>query len=72
MNSTTDDTRAEGRGKTRSGKTFQALLAPGLLGVLLLIPTVVGQLDALPPEFADLPETLAVGLSLGNPLFSRP
>ena len=67
MTRTTDKARAEGPGNTRFGKTFLALFGLGLLGVLSMIPTVIGQLDALPPELADLPAPLAVALSLASP-----
>ena len=63
----TDKAHAEGPGKNRFGKTFLALFGLGLLGVLSVIPTVIGQLDALPAELADLPAPLAVALSLVSP-----
>lgn len=67
MTRTTDNARAEGPGKTHFGKTFLALFGLGLLGVLSMIPTVIGQLDALPPELADLPAPVAAALSLASP-----
>jgi membrane protease YdiL (CAAX protease family) len=53
---------------TRFGKVFLALLALGLPGVLSLIPTIMTQLDALPPELAAMPTAVVVLLSLLNPL----
>lgn len=66
MTRTSDRAPAEGPGKSRFGRTFLALFGLGLLGVLSMLPTVIGQLDALPPELADLPAPLAVALSLVN------
>jgi hypothetical protein len=51
---------------TRFVKTFLALFGLGLLGVLSLIPTIIDQLDALPPELAALPVPLTIALSLLN------
>lgn len=51
---------------TRFGKTFLALFALGFIGVLSLIPTIMSQLDALPPEMAELPTPQVVTLSLVN------
>lgn len=52
---------------TRFGKTFLALFGLGLLGVLSLIPLIMTQLDALPPEMAAMPTPVVVLLSLLNP-----
>lgn len=52
---------------TRFVKTFLALLGLGFIGVLSLMPSIMGQLDALPPEMAELPVPLVVILSLLNP-----
>lgn len=52
---------------THFGKTFLALFGLGFLGVLTLIPTIMTQLDALPPEMAALPTPVVVLLSLLNP-----
>ncbi len=49
-------------------KTFLVLLALGLPGILSLTPTIIGQLEALPPELADMPPSVVVALSLLNPL----
>jgi hypothetical protein len=49
-------------------KTFLALLGLGLLGVISLIPMVLGQLDSLPPELAEMPPALLVVISMLNPL----
>lgn len=54
--------------KTRFVKTFLALFGLGFLGVLSLIPTLSGQLDALPPELATLPAPVAAALALLNSL----
>ena len=67
MTRTTDKARAEEPSETRFGKTFLALFGLGFLGVLSMIPMVIDQLDALPPELADLPAPLAVALSLASP-----
>jgi hypothetical protein len=50
------------------GKTFLALVALGLPGILSLIPTILTQLDALPPEMAAMPPAVVIALSLLNPL----
>jgi membrane protease YdiL (CAAX protease family) len=55
-------------GDTRFGKTFLALFGLGLLGVLTLIPMIMSQLDALPPELAALPTPVVALLSLLNPI----
>ncbi len=55
-------------GPTRFGKTFLVLFALGVPGVLALIPMVIGQLEALPPELMDLPMPVVLALSLLNPL----
>jgi hypothetical protein len=52
---------------TRFVKTFLALFGLGFIGVLSLIPAIIGQLEALPPEMAELPTPLVVLLSLLNP-----
>lgn len=52
----------------RFGKTFLALFGLGLLGVLSLIPLIMTQLDALPPEMAAMPTPVVVLLSLLNPI----
>lgn len=51
---------------TRFGKTFLALFGLGFLGVLSLIPTLLDQLETLPPELADLPLPVAIAASLIN------
>lgn len=53
---------------THFGKTFLALFGLGLLGVLSLIPLIMTQLDALPPELAAMPTPVVVLLSLLNPI----
>lgn len=40
---------------TRFGKTFLALFGLGLLGGLTLIPMIMTQLEALPPELTNCP-----------------
>jgi hypothetical protein len=49
-------------------KTFLALFGLGLLGVLALIPVIMRQLAALPPELIELPIPVLAALSLLNPL----
>ncbi len=49
-------------------KTFLVLLGLGLPGIVSLIPTIIGQLDALPPELAAMSKPALVALSLLNPL----
>jgi len=68
MNTITNETPTEATGKTRFGKTFLALVALGLPGVLALIPMALGQVEALPPEMLDLPVPLTVALALFNAL----
>jgi membrane protease YdiL (CAAX protease family) len=53
---------------TRFGKTFLVLFALGLPGILSLIPIIMTQLDALPPELAAMPMPALVALSLLNPM----
>ncbi len=55
-------------GRTRFGRTFLVLLALGFPGILSLIPTIVSQLAALPPELATMPAPVMAALSLLNPL----
>lgn len=55
-------------GQTRFGKTFLAIFALGIPGLLSLIPTIIGQLEALPPEMAAMPTAVVVALALLNPL----
>jgi membrane protease YdiL (CAAX protease family) len=50
------------------GKTLLALWALGLPGILSLIPMIIGQMDALPPELVEMPPVLLIALSLLNPL----
>ena len=64
----TNEPTPDATGNTRFVKTFLALFGLGVLGVLSLIPTLSGQLDALPPEMADLPTPVAAALALLNPL----
>ncbi|MFO7684063.1 MAG: CPBP family intramembrane glutamic endopeptidase [Chloroflexota bacterium] len=52
----------------RFGKTFLPLFGLGLLGVLSLIPLIMTQLDALPPEMAAMPTPVVILLSLLNPI----
>jgi hypothetical protein len=54
--------------QTRFGKTFLALVALGVPGVLALIPMALGQVGALPPDMLDLPVPLTVALALLNAL----
>jgi hypothetical protein len=61
-------THPEAAGKTRFGKTFLVLFALGLPGILSLIPTIISQLAALPPELATMPAPVMGALSLINPL----
>lgn len=53
-------------GNIRFVRTFFALFGLGLLGVLSMIPSIIGQLDILPPELADLSAPVAVLISLAN------
>jgi hypothetical protein len=68
MNDESNSAPGDTTGKTRFGKVFLALFALGLPGVVALIPTVIDQLDMLPPELADLPAPVAVALALLNPI----
>ena len=63
MNATIDNTLPLAG---RFWQVFLALMALGMLGVLSLIPTIMGQLDQLPPEMADMPTAVLVILSLFN------
>jgi len=64
----TNETPTEATGKTRFGKTFLALLALGVPGILASLPTALNQVKALPPEMLDLPVPLTVALALFNAL----
>jgi membrane protease YdiL (CAAX protease family) len=68
MNDETNSTYADTNGKTRFGRVFLALFALGLPGVVALIPTVIDQLDLLPPALVDMPAPVAVALALLNPI----
>jgi len=68
MNTITNETSTETTGKIHFGKTFLALVALGLPGVLSLIPMVLDQVEALPPEMLELPVPLTVALALFNSL----
>lgn len=50
------------------GKTFLALFGMGLLGIFSLLPLIESQLQNLPPDVAEMPNSLLVALSLINPL----
>ncbi len=58
----------EALGKTGFGKTFLALVALGIPGILSLLPMVLNQIEALPPEMLELPVPLTVALALFNSL----
>jgi hypothetical protein len=64
----TNSTDTEAQGNTRFFKTFLALFGLGLLGVLSLVPTIITQLDAVPPELAALPAPLVAVVSVLNPV----
>lgn len=68
MNTTTNATPTEATGKTRFGKTFLALVALGVPGIAVSLPTALKQVAALPPEMLDLPVPLTVALALFNAL----
>ncbi len=68
MNTMATQTHPEATNKMRFGKTFLVLLGLGLPGILSLIPTALGQVEALPPEMLELPEPLTVALALLNAL----
>lgn len=68
MITTTNETPTEVTSRIRFGKTFLALVALGLPGVLALIPMALGQVNALPPEMLDLPVPLTIALALLNSL----
>jgi membrane protease YdiL (CAAX protease family) len=56
------------RGEVRFGKSFLALFGLGFIGVLALIPLIIRQVDALPPETLPQSKPVIVLLSLLNPL----
>ncbi len=68
MNTITDETPTEPTNQTRFGKTFLALVALGVPGVLTLLPMALDQVNALPPEMLDLPVPVTVALALLNAL----
>jgi membrane protease YdiL (CAAX protease family) len=51
---------------SRFWRVFLALMALGMLGVFSLIPTIMGQLEQLQPELADMPTAVLVLISLLN------
>lgn len=51
---------------TRFGRTFLALFALGMLGVLALIPMILDTVDTLPPEMLELPPAVLVLVSLAQ------
>lgn len=55
-------------GALRFGKTFLALFGLGFIGVLALIPLIIRQVDALPPETLPQSKPVLILLSLLNPL----
>ncbi len=65
---TTNTTQTDVPRKSRFGKTFLALLGIGVPGILSLIPTVISQLEGLPPELLELPKPVVALLALLNPL----
>ncbi|MFO7584719.1 MAG: CPBP family glutamic-type intramembrane protease [Anaerolineales bacterium] len=64
----TQQTPATNTSQIHFGKTLLALCGLGLPGILSLIPMIIGQMDGLPPELAEMPPALVVALSLINPL----
>lgn len=68
MNMTATEIQTDVPRKSRFGKTFLALLGIGIPGILSLIPTVISQLEGLPPELLELPMPVVALLSLLNPL----
>jgi membrane protease YdiL (CAAX protease family) len=67
-NDMTQQTPATNTSQIHFGKTLLALFGLGLLGVFSLVPMVLGQLDVLPPELAEMPTELLVVISMLNPL----
>jgi hypothetical protein len=63
----TDIVHGESGGPTRFWRVFVVLFGMGMVGVLALVPTVLGQLDQVPPELAELPPALVAVVSLLNP-----
>lgn len=68
MNMTTTEAIPNTPGGLRFGKTFLALFGLGLIGVAALIPLVIRQVDALPPEALPQSRTVVILFSLLNPL----
>jgi hypothetical protein len=64
----TQQTTATNTSQIHFGKTLLALCGLGIPGILSLIPMIIGQVDALPPELAEMPPALLIALSLLNPL----
>ncbi len=63
MHTATNDTQTT---PTRFFRTFFAIFALGLPGIVSLIPTVIDLLGTLPPEMAELPEAVLVAASLAQ------
>ncbi|MBS4060879.1 MAG: hypothetical protein KG029_10805, partial [Bacteroidetes bacterium] len=59
----TQQTPATNTSQIHFGKTFLALVGLGLPGILSLIPVIMNQLNALPPELAEMPPAMLVALS---------
>ncbi len=66
--SVTNESQPRTRGNTRFVKTFLALMALGVPGVVALIPMARSQVEALPLEMLELPVALTVALALLNSL----
>ncbi len=64
----TTQTHPDAPTELRFGKTFLALFGLGFIGVLSLIPLIISQVEALPPELLSQPLPVIVLLSLINPL----
>lgn len=64
----TQQTPATKPSQIHFGKTLLALFGLALPGILALIPVIMSQVEALPPELAEMPSALVVALSLINPL----
>ena len=67
MTTETEVNRTDMTERPRFGPTFLPLYGLGLIGVLSLIPTIITQLNALPPEQVTLPVPLLILVSLINP-----
>lgn len=68
MNSHGQSNTFEPKGQPRFWRVWISIFCFGLLGIFALARSIYDQLELLPPELADMPVPLTIGISLINPL----